>query len=244
MQSIPRVYLPNIAPGDERALPATVSHHLRRVLRLKPGAPIHVFDGDGNEYRAQLQSGERGAAGVAIEAVIRHEAEPVLAIALAPSISRATRMEWTLEKAVELGAAAIHPVLTARGKVRLDAARTERRLAHWQAIIIAAAEQCGRARLPYLAAPAPLPDVLQNLRAQSRIVLLPDAQKPLPSLPEPQTSLALLTGPESGFDDDEEERIAAAGWQAARIGPRTLRTETAGPAALAAVQALWGDWRG
>jgi 16S rRNA (uracil1498-N3)-methyltransferase len=242
MKAIPRVYLSHAAPGDRRVLGRSRSHHLSHVLRLAPGAPITVFDGEGGEYEARLEGGERGEARIAVGPAIREEAPPALAITLVPAISRATRMEWTLEKAVELGAAAIQPVFTARSKVRLDSTRAARRLEHWQGVVVAAASQCGRARLPRLSAPIPLGEALAAIDTQ-RIALLPEADSALTSLPAPQACLAILVGPEGGFETAEKDRIAAAGWQAVRLGPRTLRTETAGPAALAAVQALWGDWR-
>lgn len=240
MSHASRLYLPDAAPGREFALPAAAAHHLLRVLRLRAGAVIGVFDGAGNEYHGRLAG--RGAARVSVGELIRREPEPALAITLAPAVSRATRMEWTLEKAVELGVAEIRPVLTARGKVRFDAERAERRLEHWRAVVIAAATQCGRARLPRLAQPIPFPDAVREIHAQGRIALLPDAERELASFPAPGSSLALFVGPESGFGAQEADALLAAGWQAARLGPRILRTETAGPAALAVVQALWGDW--
>ncbi|MGH8224622.1 MAG: 16S rRNA (uracil(1498)-N(3))-methyltransferase [Gammaproteobacteria bacterium] len=243
MNATPRIHLPDAAAGCELELPPTVAHHLLHVLRLRSGAALGVFDGAGNEYDGRLASSGRDTARIAVGELIRHEAEPALAITLVPAVARATRMEWMLEKTVELGAAEIRPVLTARGKVRLDAERADRRRGHWQAVLASAAAQCGRARLPLLASAVPFAEAAREIHAESRIVLLPDAERELASFPNPGSSLALFVGPESGFSAEETQTLLAAGWQAARLGPRTLRTETAGPAALAAAQALWGDWR-
>lgn len=243
MHATHRIHLPDAAAGCELELPPAAAHHLTRVLRLRTGAALAAFDGEGNEYHARIESAGSTAVRVSVGELIRHEPEPALAVTLALAVSRATRMEWTLEKAVELGAAEILPVLTARGKVRLDAERAARRHDHWQAVLTAAAAQCGRARLPRLAPAVSFARAVREISAQSRIVLLPDAERELTSFPDPGDSLALFVGPESGFDAEETQALRAAGWQAARLGPRTLRAETAGPAALAVVQALWGDFR-
>lgn len=242
MQSTPRLYIPDAAGGASYALTAAQNHHLRHVLRLADGARLKVFDGEGTEFHASLAARRRHLR-VAVGEAFRHEASPRLAITLVAAISRATRMEWTLEKATEIGVTNICPVRGERGKVRLPRDRIEKRLAHWRTVMVAAAAQCGRARLPSLAAPRRLDAALGAIRAERRIALLPGADTPLPCLPAPHASLALLVGPESGFTAAELDRISATGWQPARLGPRTLRTETAGAAALAAVQTLWGDWR-
>lgn len=242
MKRLPRLHVPAAETDSRVALSRGQNHHLRRVLRLSEHAPLRVFDGDGLEFNATLDIGGKTAK-VRIGECVREENEPALAITLVIAISRASRMEWALEKAVELGAADIHPVLTERSKVRLDAARAERRRAHWRGVLVSAAAQCGRARLPRLTTPAELTDTLQAIQLGSRLALLPDADRPLATLPTPGNAIALLIGPESGFSPRETGAIAAAGWQAVRLGPRTLRAETTVPAALAAVQALWGDWR-
>lgn len=223
-------------------LSSAQNHHLAHVLRLRDGAALVVFDGKGNEYDATLSIGEPHSQAV-VKNLVRHEPPPSLSIDLVVAISRATRMEWTLEKAVELGAASIHPVQTELGKVQLHAQRIEKRHAHWQSLVVAASAQCGRARLPELRRPCALVEALNTIHTHNRIALLPEAQSPLPSLPAPKAGLALLVGPESGFSSKEIGLVTASGWRPVRLGSRTLRAETAGPAALAAVQTLWGDWR-
>jgi 16S rRNA (uracil1498-N3)-methyltransferase len=245
MKQLPRLYLPDATEGATIRLTATQHHHLTRVLRLENEAPVRVFDGSGREFNARLAFGTRRA-GAVLNECVHEEAEPVLAVTLVVAISRAIRMEWALEKAVELGVADIRPALAERGKVRLSGERAERRQSHWQGVIVSAAAQCGRARLPRLSAPAGLSETLETLEAiptRNKIALLPDATRPLPTLAPPEGEVALLVGPESGFSPREAALIHASGWQAARLGPRILRAETAVPAALAAVQALWGDWR-
>lgn len=242
MAHIPRVYLPDAAAGEERPLGSALAHHLTRVLRLGDGADLFVFDGSGHEFDARLAGAKRDAA-ARIGTLRRTEAAPRLAVELWVGISRRTRMEWTLEKAVELGVAAIHPVLCEHSKTRLDGAQAVRKLEHWQAIVISAAAQCGRARLPDLSAPRPLADLWEHAPEGARLFLSPEAGVALTSLPAPKERLVLLVGPESGFSELEARRAQETGWQAVKLGPRILRAETAGPAALAAIQALWGDWR-
>lgn len=242
MKQFPRLYLPGATEGATIRLATTQRHHLTRVLRLANEAPVKVFDGEGREFNARLAIGAHSVEAIISECV-HEEAEPALAMTLVVAISRATRMEWALEKAVELGVAEIRPALAERGKVRLSGERAERRRAHWQGVVVSAAAQCGRARLPQLAAPTDLSEALEAISMRDKIALLPDASRPLPSLPAPEGEVALLVGPESGFSTRETESIHASDWQAARLGPRILRAETAVPAALAAVQTLWGDWR-
>lgn len=243
MAHIPRVYLPDAAAGEQRALSPALAHHLGRVLRLADGAELLAFDGSGKEFEARLLGGRREAA-VRVDAVRRIEPPPRLAIALWVGISRRTRMEWTLEKAVELGAEVIQPVISERSKIRLDDRQAERKLEHWQAIVVAAAAQCGRARLPALAPPRPLSALWADPPCDARLFLDPEAKQALAALPPPQGHVGLLVGPESGFSERERAEAREAGWQPVSLGPRVLRAETAGPAALAAIQALWGDWRG
>lgn len=243
MPHIPRVYLPDAAAGEERPLGSALSHHLTRVLRLGDGADLLAFDGKGHEFDACLVGAKRDAA-VRIGALRRTEDSPRLAVELWVGISRRTRMEWTLEKAVELGVAAIHPVLCEHSKTRLDDTQSARKLEHWQAIVKSAAAQCGRAWLPDISPPRPLAALWEQAPCDTRLFLSPEAGVALASLPAPEQRIALLVGPESGFSELEARRAHEAGWQAVRLGPRILRAETAGPAALAAIQALWGDWRG
>lgn len=242
MAHVPRIYLPDATVGEDLTLNPALAHHLGRVLRLRDGAALTIFDGKGHEFEAHLFNTGH-AKGVRIGALVRTEATPQLAIELWVGISRRTRMEWTLEKAVELGVSAIRPVISERSKVRLDDKKGARKLEHWEAIVTAATEQSGRAWLPTLSPPQPLEALWEWVPCETRLFLSPDADVALASLPQAHGHLALLVGPESGFSEHECRRARDTGWQSVRIGPRILRAETAGPAALAAIQALWGDWR-
>jgi 16S rRNA (uracil1498-N3)-methyltransferase len=243
MSHIPRIYLPGVHADSQAPVTEAVSHHLTRVLRLREAAPLYVFDGEGREYAARLaQVG--GRVGIDIGALHRSEAPPPLPIHLFVGISRHTRMEWTLEKAVELGASSVHPLLTERSRVRLDERRAERKLEHWQSIVTAATAQSGRCRLSELRPPRPLSQLWEEGFDGTRLILHPEAGNNLADLPRPAGNLALLVGPESGFSAEELGRAEASGWIPARLGPHVLRAETAGPAALAAVQVLWGSWAG
>ncbi|MGE3924156.1 MAG: 16S rRNA (uracil(1498)-N(3))-methyltransferase [Lautropia sp.] len=236
------------AVGASIALDDGNRHHAGRVLRLAAGAVVELFDGAGHAALARLADGPGGRAGfAAIERLLPPEPEPPVRLTLAQAISAADRMDWTIEKAVELGVAAIVPLQSERGVVRLDRERSARRLAHWHRIIVAACAQCRRNRLPALAPVTTLNDWLAAaLPAQRRWMLDPEADASLASLAAnagTDTEQALLCGPESGFSDAERRCAVAAGCRPARLGPRVLRTETAGVAALAVLQGLLGDLR-
>ena len=236
------------APTDEaiRVLDARQSHHLVRVLRLAAGAPVECFDGSGARFDARIERADAKACTVRLLAPIAAVTESPLAITLVQGISAAERMDWTVEKAVELGVHAIQPVVTARTQVRLDAQRLQRRHEHWARIVEAACMQCGRDRLPVLGVPVELDRWLAESApspGRTRIVLDPEGAARLADLGvEGSCAVDLLVGPESGLSPPELQAACAAGFQAVRLGPRVLRTETAGPAAIAALQALAGDF--
>lgn len=241
MSHIPRIYLPDARPDSIAPISSAVEHHLVRVLRLRDGAPLHIFDGQGREYAAQLcRDGTHTS--VDIDALRRREDQPSLPIHLFLAISRHTRMEWTLEKAVELGVSMIHPLLSERSKVRMDERRAERKLEHWQSIVVSATAQSGRCRLCGLEPPRPLARLWQEDFEGPRLILHPGASRGLADLARPRNRLALLVGPESGFSTEELGAAEASGWVPVHLGPHILRAETAGPAAVAAIQALWGNW--
>jgi 16S rRNA (uracil1498-N3)-methyltransferase len=238
-----RVFVPGpLSAGARIALPAEAAHHIVTVLRLGAGAALELFDGTGGSHRGRLVEAGRRTAAVELESFDPGERESPLAVTLAQGVSRGQHMDYTLQKAVELGVARIVPVLTARSNVRLDEGRSGRRLEHWRRIVIGACEQCGRNRVPDITAPLPLPDWLGMNVAGTRLVLDPEADARLDDLP-PQHALTLLSGPEGGLAPEEVHAAAALGWQRLRLGPRILRTETAAVAALAACQARWGDLR-
>ena len=242
-----------LASGRRVELPSAAAQHLTRVLRLRDGATLTVFDGSGGEYRATLLLGTRGAAAVEVQAHHAIERESRLRITLLQGLARGERMDWVIQKATELGVASILPVASQRSVVQLEAERGDRRVQHWRAVAAAACEQCGRNTPPRLAAPQSFADALAAVADMPlRLLLEPDAERGLgqalgempgahPSALEP-ARVALLVGPEGGWEDTALALAREAGWVTVRLGPRVLRTETAGLAALAALQCLAGDF--
>jgi 16S rRNA (uracil1498-N3)-methyltransferase len=241
---IPRVYRPGpLTAGGLAALEERASTHLLRVLRLKAGAPLRVFNGEGAEFDAVIEDYERGRARLRIGEPRRVEVESPLALTLAQGISRGERMDFTLQKSVELGVTRIAPLMTAYSQVNLEGERLERRHQHWLGVIVSACEQSGRNYLPALLPAQPLRDWLAaepNTGTGAKLVLDPDGDRRLSEL-EPARRVTLLIGPEGGLDAMEIKAARDAGYTSVRLGPRVLRTESAGIAALAALQALWGD---
>ncbi|MCC6473227.1 MAG: 16S rRNA (uracil(1498)-N(3))-methyltransferase [Burkholderiales bacterium] len=229
----------DLACGREVALSAAARRHAA-ALRLREGDAVILFDGRGGEYAARLERAGHERLVARTLAFAGVERESPLRIRLAVGLSAGERMDYLVQKATELGAAAIVPLLTERCVVRLDAERAARRLEHWRAIAIAACEQCGRNRIPEIGAIAPLDELLRAPAQGERLVLDPEARHRLGDVPRSQT-VVLLAGPEGGLSQGERDRAAAAGFMPIRFGPRTLRTETAPLAALAALQALQGD---
>lgn len=246
---VPRFHLPmSLTTGAGVVLPDAAFHHAVRVLRLRPGAELRVFDGGGGEYTAVLERIERREARIRIGAQWAVESESPLAVTLLQGIARGERMDYSLQKAVELGVHRVQPIIAARSVGPFGTERLEKRLRHWQGVIIGACEQCGRNRLPELTAPLTLTDWLaaESMRPPGLVNgqylrLEPSAVTGLAALPAPRSELTLLVGPEGGLDPAEAAEADAAGFIGVRLGPRVLRTETAGVAALAIVQALWGD---
>jgi 16S rRNA (uracil1498-N3)-methyltransferase len=241
----PRIFCPPpLAAGTKIDLPHGAAHHVLRVLRLHVGSALTLFDGEGGEYRAELA--QASARAVAVH-VIEHdeiERESPLTVTLVQGLAAADRMDYAVQKAVELGVAAIVPVIATRSVARIEGARAERRVEHWRQIVIAACEQSGRNRLPRVHAPCALAAWLRAPSpAELRVLLLPDADDSLADLAQPTGTTELLVGPEGGFTAEESAAARAVRFRPVRLGRRVLRTETAGAAALAAMQALWGDWR-
>ena len=244
-KSLTRLYFPGeIAAHGQCVLPPLQTHHVMRVLRLKSGDGVTLFDGRGGEYAAAVVS--LGKSGVLLNVGARMpvDRESPLAVTLAQAISSADRMDYTIQKAVELGVMRVQPLESSRSVVRLDAARAARRVAHWQAVAVAACEQCGRNRVPEIAPVMPLGSWLGCAAAQNgaaRLILSPRSSANLRSLPAPR-EVVLLAGPEGGLSPREQEDAQRAGFSPVRLGPRVLRTETAAVAAIAAMQMLWGDF--
>jgi 16S rRNA (uracil1498-N3)-methyltransferase len=241
----PRFFCPPpLAAGTDVALPSDTGHHAVRVLRLEEGDALVLFDGQGGECPAAITRIEGRTVRVRIGERRSVERESPVAVTLVQGLSAADRMDYAIQKAVELGVAAVVPVMTARSVARLEGERALRRAEHWRQIVVAACEQCGRDRLPAIHAPREFSDWLREpSTAASRLLLSPDAGRSLGEFDRPDGAIELLVGPEGGFAPDESAAAAAAGFHAIRLGPRILRTETVAPAVLAAMNVLWGDWR-
>jgi 16S rRNA (uracil1498-N3)-methyltransferase len=228
--------------GAETTLPEAAGGHVARVLRLKAGAPLKLFDGSGADFAAEIVAVDGDRVRVRIGERSAGLRESPLAITLVQAVSRGERMDWTLQKATELGVRRIQPVLSARSVVRLDEHQAAKKLRHWQAVVAAACEQCGRSVLPEVRPPLDLPRYLAEApREGQRLVLSPSGPASLAGLASTTARVELLIGPEGGLDDAELDAATRAGYSPVRLGPRVLRTETAGIVALAVLQALWGD---
>ena len=231
-----------LAVGRTITLPEDTSAHLLRVLRLGAGATVWLFNGDGHDYEATLLTASKRGAEAQIVGRREVAIEAPLHITLAQGIARGEKMDLVLQKATELGVAAFAPVVTERTEVKLDAERAGKRIAHWQGVIAAACEQSGRARLPSLAEPAALAAYAATETAPLKLVLDPRGGRGLRELPfVAGERIALVTGPEGGLSERDLATLKAAGFEGLRLGPRILRTETAGLAAIAALQVLHGD---
>jgi 16S rRNA (uracil1498-N3)-methyltransferase len=241
----PRFFVPNASSASalrEMALPETAAHHAIRVVRLAVGDALTLFDGTGGEYPATLVRADREVAIVRVGARLDVERESPLAVTLAQAIAANDAMDYAIRKAVELGAAAIQPLVTERSAPLPAGERGERRLAHWRGVVVAACEQCGRNRVPVVAPPVALASWLAAWKSTG-LLLAPEAATPFTSLAHPAAPIALAVGPEGGFTEREVAAARAAGFNCVSLGPRVLRTETATVAALSAMQALWGDLR-
>jgi 16S rRNA (uracil1498-N3)-methyltransferase len=231
--------------GSEVRLSAEAAHHAARVLRLAAGDPVTLFDGRGGEFEARIVRLDRGEVTIKTGAHLTVEREAPLEILLAQGLSSGDRMDLTLQKSVELGVAAIQPVATERSVVKLKDERAARRAEHWQNLVIAACEQCGRNRVPAVAPLLGLGEWLGQLRQpgeELRLMLSPHAALSLRDLAPARGRVVLLAGPEGGLAPGEVQAAQTRGFAPVRLGPRVLRTETAALAALAAIQAMWGDF--
>jgi 16S rRNA (uracil1498-N3)-methyltransferase len=239
----PRVFVESpLSAGGIVTLDERATRHVTQVLRLRKGDPLIVFDGSGRDYEAALVSASRAGAAARLGRAGPSEPEARLVSRLWLGISRGERMDFAVQKAVELGVSKLRPLLCARTVVKLDASRREKRLAHWRGVIVAACEQSGRRRLPELAEPA-TPEAVLAQAPGTRLLLDPEAEVGLPDLSPPVDGITLLVGPEGGLTPAERAAARDAGFTGVRLGPRILRTETAPLAALAVAQALWGDFR-
>jgi 16S rRNA (uracil1498-N3)-methyltransferase len=230
-----------LAAGKRCEIGGSAANHIARVLRLREGDSLTLFDGCGGEYAARITGFRKDSVQVDVQDHRAIERESALDLTLAQGISRGERMDWVMQKATELGVRRIVPMFTERSVVRLDDRQSERKLAHWRAIALAACEQCGRNRVPLIETPARFFDVLRAIDASgARLLLSPTASMRVRDLPRP-SKVTLLIGPEGGLADHEEDAALKAGFSSVQLGPRILRTETAAIAALAALQHDFGD---
>lgn len=239
---MPRFYCPEaLSIGADITLPDAVAHHVQ-VLRLILGTPITLFNGEGGEYTATLTCIERKHVSAQVKLFSPREVELPYAITLAQALPEGAKMEWIIEKAVELGVAVIQPLSAQRCVVKLAAERAEKKLAHWQGVVISAAEQCGRNRLTHLAEVRDYGQWIGQQNLHRRILLTPRADQALADWARhhPHQAITLMVGAEGGFSEAEENAALANGALALSLGPRVLRTETAGLAAIAGLTAIWG----
>jgi len=238
---VPRFFVPlELSSGAEIELPERAARHCA-VLRLRRGDNVVVFSGEGGEFSAELTRVSRDDVRVRLISMQAVERESPLAITLAQCLSSSDRMDITLQKSTELGVSRIVPIASQRSVVRLSNERADRRIVHWRNVLVAACEQCGRNRVPEIDAITDFADFLGVPGGEGRRLLLaPDASRDLRDL-EPSRAVMLLVGPEGGLAPQERQQAEARGFAPIRFGPRVLRTETAPLAAIAAMQALWGD---
>jgi 16S rRNA (uracil1498-N3)-methyltransferase len=238
----PRFYVDAaLRAGSSCLLPEASAHHAVHVLRLRAGDDVTLFNGRGGEFAARIAAAERLRISVDLLQHIALEREAPLRVTLVQAVSAGEKMDSTVRKAVELGVAAIQPVLATRSVARPKGERAESRREHWQKVVIAACEQCGRNRIPEV---RPLVS-LADYRAQGtgmRILLSPPSELPLSKLSLQGDEFTLAAGPEAGFTSEEETALASQGFVPVLLGPRVLRTETAALAAVAALNALRGDF--
>ncbi len=238
-----RVYVDaGIAVGEDVLVEGAAANHIMRVLRLRVGDALTLFNGRGGEYGARIATFRKDAALVSVSEERSVDRESPLTLTLAQGISRGERMDWILQKATELGASRIVPIFAERSVVRLDAKQAEKKLHHWQGIAVAACEQSGRNRVPEVAPPLGFHEFLSCPTAEStRLLLSPTAQLGIDDLTDVSAGVTVLIGPEGGLTDIEQEFAIRTGFRPVRLGPRVLRTETAAIAALTIIQQRFGD---
>lgn len=238
-----RVYVEGLDPSAaEVRLSEDRSRYVARVLRMRVGDPLNVFDGRGKEVQGVISSAAKAAVVVELQSPVDALAQSPCAITLVQGISRGDRMDFTLQKATELGVHAICVCFAERSEVRLTGKRLQSRMEHWHGVIVSAAEQCGRADMPELTM---IDDMATAVADACRWILDGGARVPLTDrLREgsPVDACSIAVGPEGGWTENELAAALRTGWEAVCVGPRTLRSETAGPAVIAAIQAAWGDW--
>ena len=229
-----------ITPGEPLVLPAQASNHLVRVLRCKTGTAVTVFNGEGGEFSATLLNEDPKAANVIINSFVDINRESPLRITLIQGLSRSEHMDTTIQKATELGVTEIIPVVCERS-ANINRGRAGKKHERWNQIAISACEQSGRNLLPEIHQATTFENAVNGISADTRLVLDPAAENGLNSIRPDIASICILSGPEGGLSEQEINTVSDAGYKRIKFGPRILRTETAGPAVISALQTLWGD---
>ncbi len=242
--SIPRIYTEqSLTPGSRVLLESESSHHLTQVLRLQRESKIRLFNGSGREFNACIMATEKRQVQLEVLSQSDKELEPQLAIQLGIGISKGERMDYAIQKSVELGVGAITPLFSQHGVVNLKGERLQKRQQHWHQVMISACEQSGRCRLPAMHDSIELEKLLEKPAYGLNLVLNHRAETNLVEFDPPEDGINLLVGPEGGLSEAEILAAQNTGFHGVRLGPRVLRTETAPLAAIAAIQTLWGDFR-
>lgn len=233
-----------LAAGTEVTLPAQAAEHVAHVLRLGVGDAVTLFNGNGCNYVATILAAGKRVTTLVVSSKLAAANESALTLTLAQAVVRGEKMDWIVQKATELGVVRIIPILTERTQVRTNSVRAHKRLEHWRAVAVSACEQSGRARVPEVVAPLTLREWLTRLPADPGLLLAlcPESPARARDLRFAKPCGILVVGPEGGLGDRDRSELADAGFTSLSLGPRILRTETAGLAALAALQAVHGDW--
>lgn len=242
----PRIFVTQpLSAGSTVPLDEKAAHHVGKVLRMQRGQPLVLFNGDGHDYPAELTDVSKKSVQARILEQVVVSSESPLKIVLGQVISKGDRMDYAVQKSVEMGVETIVPLVSERCDVRLKGDREDKRVSHWQGVAVSAAEQCGRARVPRVEPVMTLEDwFVFSQSCDRKLVLHHRTHQSLASLGPPVQGLAMLIGPEGGLTADEITRAEQAGFTATALGPRVLRTETAPVAAIALCQYLWGDFQG
>jgi 16S rRNA (uracil1498-N3)-methyltransferase len=239
---VPRLFIDMpLTTGEVINLPRDKAHHISHVLRMRIGDAIKLINDSGDEYQSKIIEISKKSAQIEIGESIQITNESPLIINLCLAVARGQHMDFSIQKAVELGVKNIIPVISEFSNVKIQDDRVSNKLAHWQNIIISATEQCGRSYLTQIQKPVPLAEWLSVEASKIRLILHPESQQPMPNINLSDDELTLMIGPEGGFSDAEVEHAQENGCEPISLGPRILRTETAVVCAVSNAQQLWGD---